>query len=271
MHSRNSRLSHFFLFGSLALACAGVAHAAPPDNNPRTSSVPRALPYEGVLAVDGVPLNGTLAVTFSLWGGAVQFAGEQLLYAETLQVPFVNGRFSVLLGEAQQGLADAIFDADALYVGVSVGDTTLRGRQRIVPVPHALWAAKAADFTVEGELALNGSVAAWGQPREVPVFASAAAAGFAQGSIPAAETDGLLVVSFGNSPQGCSERLASVVGFEGDQPAGLGVFQMTVNSDCQDWSQTTSHPVRKGYKYTVFVQSGRVSTRAIFHPIGRGR
>ena len=77
-------------------------------------------------------------------------------------MPFVNGRFSVLLGEAQQGLANAIFDADALYVGITVGGTTLRGRQRIVPVPYALWAAKAADFTVEGNLSVAGEVSVAG-------------------------------------------------------------------------------------------------------------
>jgi hypothetical protein len=155
---------HLTLSCALALSCtlgAGLpAHAG--DNNPRTSSVPRALPYEGVLAVDGVPLNGTLAVTFRLWGADAPVAGEVALFEETLQVPFVNGRFSVLLGQAQQGLANAIFDADALYVGITVGGTTLRGRQRIVPVPYALWAAKAADFTVENNLSVAGEVSVAG-------------------------------------------------------------------------------------------------------------
>ena len=115
-----------------------------------------------MLAVDGVPLNGTLAVTFRLWGAPAPVDGEVALYEETLQVPFVNGRFSVLLGQAQQGLANAIFDADALYVGVTVSGTTLRGRQRIVPVPYALWAAKAADFTVENNLSVAGEVSVAG-------------------------------------------------------------------------------------------------------------
>jgi hypothetical protein len=149
---------------ALSLSCtlgAGLpAHAG--DNNPRTESVPRALPYEGVLAVDGVPLNGTLEVTFRLWSASAPVAGETPLFEETLPVPFVNGRFSVLLGQAQQGLANAIFDADALYVGITVGGTTLRGRQRIVPVPYALWAAKAADFTVENNLSVAGEVSVAG-------------------------------------------------------------------------------------------------------------
>ena len=149
---------------AFAMTCMLVgtqpAHAG--DNNPRTESVPRALPYEGVLAVDGVPLSGTLEVTFRLWGGPARVDAEVALYEETLQVQFVNGRFSVLLGQAQQGLANAIFDADALYVGITVGGTTLRGRQRIVPVPYALWAAKAADFTVENNLSVGGEVSVAG-------------------------------------------------------------------------------------------------------------
>ena len=151
---------------SCALALSVTFGGTPPahagDNNPRTESVPRALPYEGVLAVDGVPLNGELQVTFRLWGASEPVAGEVALYEETQDVPFVNGRFSVLLGQAQQGLANAIFDADALYVGITVGGTTLRGRQRIVPVPYALWAAKAADFTVEGNLSVAGEVSVAG-------------------------------------------------------------------------------------------------------------
>ena len=97
---------------SVTLGGTPLAHAG--DSNPGTESVPRALPYEGVLAVDGVPLNGELQVTFRLWGAPRFVEGEVPLYEETRPVPFVNGRFSVLLGEAQQGLANAIFDADAL-------------------------------------------------------------------------------------------------------------------------------------------------------------
>ena len=259
--------------GAFTLACMLVGtqpgHAG--DNNPRTDSVPRALPYEGVLAVDGVPLNGTLPVTFRLWGAPEPVADEVALYEETLDVPFVNGRFSVLLGQAQQGLANAIFDADALYVGITVGGTTLRGRQRIVPVPYALWAAKAADFAVAGELSIDGSVAAWGEPREVTVFASNLAPGFAQGSIPVAETDGLLMVTMGPSPNGCSERDAAIVAFEGNQAGNLTSSQMTSQGDCSMGVQSMSLPVRKGSKYTVAIQSGRIYSRAIFYPLGRGR
>jgi hypothetical protein len=177
----------------------------------------------------------------------------------------------VLLGQAQQGLANAIFDADALYVGITVGGTTLRGRQRIVPVPYALWAAKAADFTVAGELSIDGSVAAWGEPREVTVFASAGAPGVEQGSIPVAETDGLLIVTMGPSPNGCSERNAAIVAFEGNQPGNLTSSQITHSGDCGIGVQSMSQPVRKGSKYTVVIQSGRILARAIFYPLGRGR
>jgi len=63
---------------ALALSCTlgGALPAHAGDSNPGTESVPRALPYEGVLAVDGVPLNGTLAVTFRLWSAPRFVEGE---------------------------------------------------------------------------------------------------------------------------------------------------------------------------------------------------
>lgn len=147
------------LFPRATLLCllvalvAGPAVAGPPDQNPATDSLPRALPYEGHLSVDGVPLNLDLEVTFRLWSLA---AGGEQLYEETLPVHFVNGKFSVLLGENDARVPTAVFDAADIYVGVTINNTELRGRQRIVPVPHALWAARAADFTVAGALTVQG-------------------------------------------------------------------------------------------------------------------
>ena len=149
--------------GFLTVACvltllgpgAELALAGEPDNNPATDTLPRGLPYEGHLAVDGVPLNGAVAVTFALWSLPV---GGRMLFEETQQVSFVNGRFSVLLGVGMGDLRipPIVFDAADVYLGVTVRNTELSGRQRIVPVPHALWAARAADFTVAGRLTLNG-------------------------------------------------------------------------------------------------------------------
>jgi len=193
------------VFAVLVFGNARPAHAG--DNNPRTESVPRALPYEGVLAVDGVPLNGTLAVTFRLWGADAPVAGEVALYEETLQVPFVNGRFSVLLGQAQQGLANAIFDADALYVGITVGGTTLRGRQRIVPVPYALWAAKAADFTVENNLSVGGEVSVAG-----PLNALGGVRGNVTGDVAGGAISGTSLTVTGNSTLGGAGQSLTVNG-----------------------------------------------------------
>ena len=153
------------MFSRASLLCllfalhAGPALAGPPDQNPATDSLPRALPYEGHLSVDGVPPNLDLDVTFRLWSRAV--AGD-LLYEETLPVHFVNGKFSVLLGENDVRVPAAIFDADDIYVGVTINNTELRGRQRIVPVPHALWAARAANFTVAGALTVQAGATVTG-------------------------------------------------------------------------------------------------------------
>lgn len=131
--------------------------AAERDNNPATDSLPRAIPYEGRLSVDGVPLNGDVSVTFTLWSSS---AGDDALYSETRVVHFVRGDFSVLLGASAPGndqrVPDAVFDGDDLYLGIALGNTVLPGRQRIVPVAHALWAARAADFDVAGALNVRG-------------------------------------------------------------------------------------------------------------------
>ena len=150
--------------GFLTVACvltllgpgAELALAGEPDNNPATDTLPRGLPYEGHLAVDGVPLNGAVAVTFALWSLPV---GGGMLFDETQQVSFVNGRFSVLLGVGMgdRRIPPIVFDAADVYLGVTVNNTQLSGRQRIVPVPHALWAARAADFIVADTLDVGGA------------------------------------------------------------------------------------------------------------------
>ena len=150
--------------GFLTVACAltllgpgaELALAGEPDNNPATDTLPRGLPYEGHLAVDGVPLNGAVAVTFALWSLPV---GGGMLFEETQQVSFVNGRFSVLLGVGMgdRRIPPIVFDAADVYLGVTVNNTQLSGRQRIVPVPHALWAARAADFIVADTLDVGGA------------------------------------------------------------------------------------------------------------------
>ena len=132
---------------------AETAFAAAPDSNPVTDTLPRGLPYEGHLDIDGVPLNGTLTVRFALWNLP---AGGAMLFDEFRDVSFINGRFSVLLGAGDERIPPIVFDAADVYLGVTVNNTELMGRQRIVPVPHALWAARAADFTVAGRLTLNG-------------------------------------------------------------------------------------------------------------------
>ena len=121
---------------------AELALAGEPDDNPATDTLPRGLPYEGHLAIDGVPLNRPTAVRFALWSLPV---GGVLLFDESQDVVFVNGRFSVLLGVGDARIPPIVFDAADVYLGVTVRNTELSGRQRIVPVPHALWAARAAD------------------------------------------------------------------------------------------------------------------------------
>ena len=83
--------------------------------------------------------------------------GGVLLFDESQDVVFVNGRFSVLLGVGDARIPPIVFDAADVYLGVTVNNTQLSGRQRIVPVPHALWAARAADFIVADTLDVGGA------------------------------------------------------------------------------------------------------------------
>ena len=84
-----------------------MALAAAPDSNPATDTLPRGLPYEGHLAVDGVPLNGTVAVTFALF--SLPVAGMMLFEETQREVSFVNGRFSVLLGVGDARIPSIVF------------------------------------------------------------------------------------------------------------------------------------------------------------------
>ncbi|MCA9565455.1 MAG: hypothetical protein KC561_18285, partial [Myxococcales bacterium] len=55
-----------FLMGGLA--ATGIAVFA--DDNPATESLPRLLPYHGLLEIDGLPADGVFSMRFSLYDGS---------------------------------------------------------------------------------------------------------------------------------------------------------------------------------------------------------
>lgn len=149
---------------TLLLTSLGVARAQA-DGDPATQSVPRLIPYEGYLELNGAPYNGNVEMVFTLYDAAeAELWTEE--YSEgsgSAPVAVYASRFSVLLGQ-HVDIEGTILDADALYLGIavrSIGDasyTPLSGRSLITPAPFSLWSSSAADFTVAGDATVNGGL-----------------------------------------------------------------------------------------------------------------
>ena len=162
------------------LAAPGSTYAA--DGNRATSDILQTavIPYEGTLMLDGNPATGVYQVRFELWDHASNGnTGLHLRYAEVHSVEFFSGRFSVGIGSEAKvaGLAntfiDAVLDADKLYLGISVFDTTrnayvpLSGRQAIEAVPFSSWTGNAANLSVAGTMSVGRlfpSPSSWVEP-----------------------------------------------------------------------------------------------------------
>ncbi len=155
-----STLASSLLTGALVVAVTAVA-----DGDPSTDQVPRIIPYNGMLELDGVPVNlvGDAApfLRFELTDGA---AGP-VVFTQQAQVQVYGGRFTVLLGPTGTGgvrLDDVVADADDLFVritllgevGTAADDIVLAGSQRVLMSPFAMWATDATDFAVARDLAV---------------------------------------------------------------------------------------------------------------------
>ena len=132
-------LSAALLFGG------GFATVSAFNGGATTQGLPMVLPYQGTLAKDGMPVDGTQPnVIFKLHdseAGAVELWSSD---SRTLDVK--DGRFAVTLGDAHdtRQLQESFFREPALYVSINIDGTELSPRQRIAPTPQALAAAKAA-------------------------------------------------------------------------------------------------------------------------------
>lgn len=139
-----------------ALAVSGVAQA-----------VPSALEHQGrLLDAAGTPLDGSAAVTFSLFASDV---ATTPVWEDTLAVELRDGFYAVQLSgvsehdDATELDAELIASYSTLYLGVAVGSTEL-SRDELTAVPYALVAQRAetiarTDCEVGDVLAWSGS--AW--------------------------------------------------------------------------------------------------------------
>lgn len=150
-----------FVTTAAAALAATWALRAEADGDPTTDALPRVIPYEGTLALDGVPVDGPIDLRVRLYDGpdegASQVFVEEHSAALGRAVDVASGRFYLALGRYAD-LAAPILDAEALWLALEVkapGSSTwiaLSGRQRIVPQAWSLWAASSTDMRVAGAL-----------------------------------------------------------------------------------------------------------------------
>jgi hypothetical protein len=158
---------------AVAVVVSGVAYAQSITNP--TDNVPRAIAYEGFLEQSGEPVVVQTRLGFAL----LDENDAQLWPAtgtEDLDVTPAGGRFAVVLGDAgQESLPDSVFDADEVYVSVTVDPdgaaSALLPRQRIEAVPFARKAGvatsavqastAAAGSDLEGWLVPAGTIVMW--------------------------------------------------------------------------------------------------------------
>lgn len=148
----------------ILLALMFALPAAYADGDPATDAVPRIFPYQGVLELDGRPVNASgdnaLHIRFLLFNGV---DAEAHVYRQDLQIDVYNGRFTATIGPvgtdaagAQVPIERVIAAADDLYLGMVLlgdpanpdDDVALSNRQRLHASPYAMWTTRATDLTV---------------------------------------------------------------------------------------------------------------------------
>lgn len=134
------------------------------SGNPATDNLPRLIPYSGRVEFNGEPYSGELTVQFGVYRGA---GSATPVFDEVITFTAFSGAFQVAFGQTNANFVNTVDDADDIYVGMTItaiGGVALEtpiamaGRQRLLPVPYALWAPEAADFTVNRDLTVARNV-----------------------------------------------------------------------------------------------------------------
>lgn len=158
--------------GAVALAWSARAAA------PVADTVPRVVPYEGQLALDGTAVHGDVAMRFSvhstaapdgaaLWTGTYDQACSQSTHTHC-KVVVRAGKFAVLLGQYDAGgtsLAGVIAQSADVCLRIAVQSNAgawvpLGGCQQFAASPYALWSAGGANPAITGNLSVTGDVSA---------------------------------------------------------------------------------------------------------------
>ena len=231
----------------VALFAAPTAHA---DGDATTDSVPRMLPYQGVLEIDGRPVDANgdraLSVVFELYDGP---EAEAPTYRQPMQIEVYAGRFTATIGptglgpdDAPLGIDAVIRAADDLYLGLTLlgdpddpaDDVRLQNRQRIHASPFALWTTAATDISVARNAVIAGDAIVGGS------LVVAGDVTLPQGSLDGDEiTDG--TVRLGDfAPDQFGEGLATEAG-------ALGVDTAWLDDRIRTWTRAHCQ-VRLGWR-----------------------
>ncbi|MEO1270234.1 MAG: hypothetical protein AAFX99_19270, partial [Myxococcota bacterium] len=137
------------------------------DQNPATDNVVRQINYEGVLELDGQPVN--MAGSEGLWMRFTMYDGPTLdteVYQQDINVNVYQGRFSTPIGPtADDGsaLEEVVRAADDLYLSITLlndpadegDDVVLSNAQRLSITPYAVWASHSTRFNVANRLLVS--------------------------------------------------------------------------------------------------------------------
>ena len=157
------------------------AAAARADGDATTDTVPRLIPYQGILQLDGRPFDATgedaLHLMFALYDGP---DADAPLYRQPITVEVHGGRFTAAIGPTGLGADDApiaieavIRFADALHLGITMlgdpddpaDDIELARRQPIYATAYALWTTSATNLDVAGGAEIGGDLIVGGTLR----------------------------------------------------------------------------------------------------------
>jgi hypothetical protein len=140
--------SHLIVLGVFALALIlvlGLARGTEAQGPSPQAALGTGFTYQGQLKKNGVPVNGTCSLTFSLWDSQSNGTG-QVGASQTLNgVTVVNGYFTVVLNGGNQFGASA-FTGQARWLQTAVtctGDSSpvTLSRQQLTAAPYALFAS----------------------------------------------------------------------------------------------------------------------------------
>lgn len=197
---------------ALSVLLSGSAFA---DGDPRTDNVPRVLPYQGILEMDGSPVNATgadaLHITFALFDGP---AAEQPAYRQDLRIEVYSGRFIATIGPVGQGpdgaevaISQIVANADDLYLGMTLlgdpadpeDDVALANRQRIHATPYSMWSSTATNLSVANDARIGGALQVDGDAAVAGALTVGGAVNLPAGSLQVGNLD---AAGFGDSIDG---------------------------------------------------------------------